>query len=248
MKINEKTLFTFANSKPVDKEGYLMKRGEVNKAFQRRWFVLKGNLLFYFEKKGGELLGMIILEGCVIELSETETEKYCFNINFIGNRSYVLSAEDQDSLESWMRALTCSGFDYMRLMVSELQRQLEELDKQSMASSSSDSDRSIPVVPPRRQNPFNKAGNENLANNIQQVVPENFMVLREAPPPPVNRRNFDSTSINIIKNDNEFLMFEPEKDDFTFEKLHEEFGRSILLELSERRQLKESLEKPLILF
>lgn len=88
MKINEKTLLTFANSKPVDKEGYLMKRGEgekkiymenskistlidsktsqqpnnlfptVNKAFQKRWFVLKGNLLFYFEKRGGELLGM----------------------------------------------------------------------------------------------------------------------------------------------------------------------------------------------
>lgn len=28
MKINEKTLFAFANSKPVDKEGYLSKRGE----------------------------------------------------------------------------------------------------------------------------------------------------------------------------------------------------------------------------
>jgi hypothetical protein len=28
MKINEKTLLSFANSKPVDKEGYLMKRGE----------------------------------------------------------------------------------------------------------------------------------------------------------------------------------------------------------------------------
>lgn len=28
MKINEKTLLTFATSKPVDKEGYLLKRGE----------------------------------------------------------------------------------------------------------------------------------------------------------------------------------------------------------------------------
>lgn len=28
MKINEKTLLTYANSRPVDKEGYLMKRGE----------------------------------------------------------------------------------------------------------------------------------------------------------------------------------------------------------------------------
>ena len=127
----------------------------VNKSFQRRWFVLKGNLLFYFEKKGGELLGMIILEGCVIELAEAETEKYCFNINFHGNRTYILSADDQDTLESWMKTLTCSGFDYMRLMVAELQRQLEELDKTSL--SSSDTESSAPPIPPtRRQNPFNK--------------------------------------------------------------------------------------------
>jgi hypothetical protein len=36
---------------PPDKEGWLWKRGEVNKAFQKRYFVLKGNLLFYFEKQ-----------------------------------------------------------------------------------------------------------------------------------------------------------------------------------------------------
>lgn len=54
---------------------FLHIRTTVNKAFQRRWFVLKGNLLFYFERRGGELLGMIILEGCVIELSEAEMEK-----------------------------------------------------------------------------------------------------------------------------------------------------------------------------
>lgn len=181
MKINEKTLFSFANSKPVDKEGYLMKRGEggstnifelkqtfcanltqislVNKSFQRRWFVLKGNLLFYFEKRGGELLGMIILEGCVIELAEAEAEKYCFNIIFHGNRTYILSADDQESLESWMKALTCSGFDYMRLMVGELQRQLEELDKTCPPEGDA-SNKSAPVVPPRRQNPFNKFGGE----------------------------------------------------------------------------------------
>ena len=40
---------------------------QVNKSFQRRWFVLKGNLLFYFEKKGDkEPIGVVILEGCTI--------------------------------------------------------------------------------------------------------------------------------------------------------------------------------------
>jgi sesquipedalian len=33
--------------------------------FQKRWFVLKGNLLFYFDKKGDkEPLGLLLLEGC----------------------------------------------------------------------------------------------------------------------------------------------------------------------------------------
>lgn len=51
----------------ADKEGYLMKKGEVNKGFQKRWFVLKGNLLFYFEKcTDREPLGVIILEGCTV--------------------------------------------------------------------------------------------------------------------------------------------------------------------------------------
>lgn len=67
MKINEKNLCVFATSPPYDKEGFLLKKGEVNKAFQRRYFVLKGNLLFYFEKKGDkEPLGLIIVEGCTI--------------------------------------------------------------------------------------------------------------------------------------------------------------------------------------
>lgn len=68
MKINEKNIVGFAVSKStVDKDGWLLKRGEVNKSFQRRWFVLKGNLLFYYEKKTDkEPSGVIILEGCTI--------------------------------------------------------------------------------------------------------------------------------------------------------------------------------------
>lgn len=68
MKINEKNLAAFASSAtPVDREGWLIKRGDVNKGYQKRWFVLKGNLLFYFEKRGDkEPVGVIVLEGCTI--------------------------------------------------------------------------------------------------------------------------------------------------------------------------------------
>jgi hypothetical protein len=68
MKINEKNLAAFASSAtPVDREGWLIKRGDVNKGYQKRWFVLKGNLLFYFEKRGDkEPVGVVVLEGCTI--------------------------------------------------------------------------------------------------------------------------------------------------------------------------------------
>ena len=82
MKINEKTLISYCTSNtPSDREGWLVKRGEVNKAFQRRWCVLKGNLLFYSEKQTDkEPVGVIILEGCTVELAEEETDVYAFKV------------------------------------------------------------------------------------------------------------------------------------------------------------------------
>lgn len=57
-------------------------------------------------------------------------EQYCFQIIFHGpnNRTYVLSAESQTIMEQWMKSLTCAGYDYMKLMVGELQRQLDEIE------------------------------------------------------------------------------------------------------------------------
>lgn len=131
MKINDKNLIAFAvSSTPIDREGWLQKRGELNKGFQKRWFVLKGNLLFYFEKPGDkEPLGVVILEGCTIELAEDD-EPYIFKIVFHGpgNRSYILGAESQDSMEQWMKALAVGSYDYMKIMVAELQRQLDQIE------------------------------------------------------------------------------------------------------------------------
>lgn len=130
MKINDKNLVSFAlSSSPVDREGWLLKRGEVNRAYQRRWFLLKGNLLFYFEKKTDrEPLGVVILEGCTVELAENE-EMFAFKVVFhgSGNRMYMLSADTQESMEAWMKALACASYDYMKLMVAELQRQLSQV-------------------------------------------------------------------------------------------------------------------------
>lgn len=106
------------------------------------------------------------------ELAE-EGEQYCFQIVFHGmnNRTYVLSAESQDLMEQWMKALTCAGYEYMKLMVAELQRQLEEIEG-TKAPTPIQQSPVAPKPPPRRQNPFN----------------------RPAPAPPVNGKDASPSS------------------------------------------------------
>ena len=67
--------------------------------------MLRGNLLFYFEKRSegrgggsGDPSGVIVLEGCTVELAEEEQEKpFAFKIAFHGEgkRTYVAATESQ---------------------------------------------------------------------------------------------------------------------------------------------------------
>jgi len=173
MRINERALATYSVSSatPVDRAGWLWKRGEMNRSFQRRWFVLRGNLLFYFEKKSerSDPAGVIVLEGCTVELAEEEQEKpYAFKIAFHGEgkRTYIAATESQEDLEEWMKIVACASFDYMKLMVVELQQQLAELEEAeraaaaavatAAASAVTDEADAEPKPPPRqRANPFN---------------------------------------------------------------------------------------------
>jgi sesquipedalian len=57
----------------IDKTGWLHKRGYLNSAYKRRFFVLKGNLLFYFDTNDyttHDPLGVIVLEGYTISLGQ----------------------------------------------------------------------------------------------------------------------------------------------------------------------------------
>lgn len=130
MKLNERSVAHYATcDSPPDKTGFLFKKGERNTAYHRRWFVLKGNMLFYFEERDGrEPIGVIVLEGCTVELCES-AEEFAFAIKFdcAKARVYKLAAENQAAMESWVKALSRASFDYMRLVVKELERQLEEI-------------------------------------------------------------------------------------------------------------------------
>ena len=133
MKINEKNLASFATcSSPVDKEGYLSKKGDV-KGYQRRWFVLKGNLLFYFDKKQDkEPSGLIVLESCSVQASPGE--KHGFEISFDGSgtRTYLLVADNDEEMQSWMRAVSHASYEYLKSIVIELQRQVDTITSRSV--------------------------------------------------------------------------------------------------------------------
>lgn len=132
MKLNERSVAHYATcDSPPDKTGFLFKKGERNTAYHRRWFVLKGNMLFYFEERDSrEPIGVIVLEGCTVELCES-VEEFAFAIKFdcAKARVYKMAAENQAAMESWVKALSRASFDYMRLVVKELERQLEEIQE-----------------------------------------------------------------------------------------------------------------------
>ena len=135
MKLNEKNVASFATcSSPIDKEGYLEKRGDNNRGYQRRWFVLKGNLLFYFEKKQDkEPLGLIVLEACSVQVSSQA--KYAFEISFDGqgSRVYIMTADNDEDMQSWIKVISHASYEYMRSIVDELQRRVNVLTSSSKA-------------------------------------------------------------------------------------------------------------------
>ena len=142
MRLNERCVAEFSTSSaPTDKEGFLNKKGEVNRGYQRRWFILKGNLLYYFEKRSDkEPIGVIVLDNCHVELAESG-EPYAFQITFggDGSRTYILGADSPKEMEAWMRAITHSNYECLKMMVESFESTLEKLtsEENDLASASS---------------------------------------------------------------------------------------------------------------
>ena len=236
MKINDKHLTTFAsNNCPVDKEGFLLKRGEVNKAFQKRWFVLKGNLLFYYEKKNDvkEPIGVIILEGCTVELAEN-SDLFTFELVFqgSGSRTYILSAETQEDMESWMKAITCANYDYMKLMVSELQQKLDEFNaEQAVAAPWSKSGSPSGAKPKSNSTASEKLidlGSSVDSQSSSTTPQSRFNPFNTSGPSAAAAATADSNLVDLFGS----TPFKPEsgsgaKGPRTFEEMHDDFGSYI---------------------
>lgn len=95
------------------------------------------------------------------ELAEFE-DHFSFKIVFHGpgNRSYILAADSHDVMEQWMKALACASHDYMKLMVADLQRQLEELEGMLSNEHCNISSVTGTLTPTHDKEPFSILGTE----------------------------------------------------------------------------------------
>ncbi|XP_066519468.1 sesquipedalian-1-like [Hoplias malabaricus] len=134
MKIHGKILNHYLSCHaPVDKEGFLYKKGEVNTSYQKRWFTLKGNLLFYRDRPGDrEILGVIVLEGCSVQLCESD-EQFAFSVVFseAGLRTYKFSAENQASQVCWVKAIHSAHHSFLSILLQDLHQQYLEAAREA---------------------------------------------------------------------------------------------------------------------
>eukprot|EP01126_Amoeba_proteus_P018378 TRINITY_DN1934_c0_g1_i7.p1 TRINITY_DN1934_c0_g1~~TRINITY_DN1934_c0_g1_i7.p1 ORF type:complete len:471 (-),score=100.78 TRINITY_DN1934_c0_g1_i7:221-1633(-) len=105
-KISDKV--SVAQLAPADKEGFLTKQGGSYKTWKRRWFVLKGQNLYYFKtKKDVEHTGVIVLtKESFVKREPSAKKKNCFAVGTVSRVFFMFPDVDKPSdTESWIQAL-----------------------------------------------------------------------------------------------------------------------------------------------
>ncbi|ORZ09309.1 hypothetical protein BCR42DRAFT_470656 [Absidia repens] len=90
-----------------DMEGWLYKQGDKYKTWNKRWFVLKGNNLFYFKSpKDVRMKGIINLRGYRMVCDETIcVGQYSFKAQHEKERTFYFYADSDLSMKAWIQSL-----------------------------------------------------------------------------------------------------------------------------------------------
>ncbi|XP_038619642.1 sesquipedalian-1-like [Tachyglossus aculeatus] len=138
MKLHRKPLLGYlrgSGGRRPDREGMLLKKGYRNPTYQRRWFVLWGNILYYLERQGDQSpLGLILLENCQVEPRPEASVPFAFAISFPAaedGRAYRLAAESEAELGGWLRALSGAGWGVLLRLLGPLEAQYRRVCEQA---------------------------------------------------------------------------------------------------------------------
>ena len=98
--LKNKALWTTPNH-----EGWMKKSGAVNKAMKRRYFVLQGQHLFYFKKKGAQPLNSISIVDCFVEPTTGDgTEFSLRSLHF--DRIFRFKTDNVEARGDWIEAIS----------------------------------------------------------------------------------------------------------------------------------------------
>ncbi|XP_055011254.1 pleckstrin homology domain-containing family A member 7-like isoform X2 [Boleophthalmus pectinirostris] len=95
---------------PVEVRGWLYKQDSSGmRLWKRKWFVLSDFCLFYYkDSREQSVLGSIPLpsyEVCPVGTQDHISRKYAFKAEHLGMRTYFFSAETQEDMNAWIRAM-----------------------------------------------------------------------------------------------------------------------------------------------
>nr|NP_001072017.1 zinc finger protein [Ciona intestinalis]BAE93283.1 zinc finger protein [Ciona intestinalis] len=89
-------------------EGHLFKRASnAFKTWNRRWFTIKDNKLFYQKKKDDLTVVVDDIRLCTVRLTEETERRFCFEVVLPG-KSFLLQAESDDARTAWIKAIQSS--------------------------------------------------------------------------------------------------------------------------------------------
>ncbi|XP_040464548.1 pleckstrin homology domain-containing family A member 7 isoform X2 [Falco biarmicus] len=119
---------------PVIVRGWLHKQDSSGmRLWKRRWFVLADYCLFYYKDSREEsVLGSIPLPSYVISPVGPEdriNRKFSFKAEHSGMRTYYFSADTQEDMNGWIRAMNQAALMQTR---SSLKRESEKVDQQAV--------------------------------------------------------------------------------------------------------------------
>eukprot|EP01103_Thecamoeba_quadrilineata_P006349 TRINITY_DN16076_c0_g1_i1.p1 TRINITY_DN16076_c0_g1~~TRINITY_DN16076_c0_g1_i1.p1 ORF type:complete len:477 (-),score=70.66 TRINITY_DN16076_c0_g1_i1:101-1531(-) len=100
-------------SKP-DKAGELKKQGHFRKNWKARWFILQGDLLFYFKSKGDpKPIDYIPLSDCKVTKTNKVGKSHALElIPQLSNKVFYITANNDSELSSWINAIeSASSWD-----------------------------------------------------------------------------------------------------------------------------------------
>ncbi|XP_015193623.2 pleckstrin homology domain-containing family A member 7 isoform X16 [Lepisosteus oculatus] len=116
---------------PVVVRGWLYKQDSSGmRLWKRKWFVLADYCLFYYKDSREEaVLGSIPLPSYVVSPVEPEdhiSRKYAFKAEHCGMRTYYFSADTQEDMNGWMRAMNQAAL----MQTHTLKREGERSERQ----------------------------------------------------------------------------------------------------------------------